>query len=180
MKVLCLVWSLLLSFPLSSKTFEEGVKYARSQLGKPIEQHDFFTLGKETVSFDMLRGKTTVVYFFASWCAPCYETLENLDTALKSGSTSTTVVAVSFDEDWEALQKMLDVTGFSGDVWKSSTGKMPLRDWMFANYGRSLPYTIKIDENSLLAEQSYHIKTVEQWTAVLTQELPLSKAERIY
>ena len=120
-----------------------------------------------------------VVYFFASWCAPCYPTLKNLQNVLSKQQVPVAVIAASFDDSDDDLRTIIDNTGFSGAVWRAEDGATPLRARQFANHAGALPYMIVIDKKGYLAERSYTISSQEQWSAILTEGRPVSDAEKI-
>ncbi len=62
--------------------------------------------GGGEISSDQLKGKLTLVNFWASWCAPCREeepSLDQLSKAFDPGSLQ--VVAISVDDAWDPIEK---------------------------------------------------------------------------
>nr|WP_246261083.1 TlpA disulfide reductase family protein [Alteromonas ponticola] len=161
------------------QSYEEKVAVSKALIGKPVQAHTFYTLDKQSFSFQNLQGEFIVAYFFASWCSPCYGTLENLDKAIKNTPPTVRIVAVSLDEDWIKLKRMLAKTGFSGEVWKSADAKSVLRERLFANYSGSLPYIIRVDQQGILIEGGSEVKTSEQWSAIISQNASLNEASKI-
>ena len=174
-------WFLLivLTTPTWGQSYQEKVAASKALIGQPVQEHLFYTLDKQPINFQSLIGKPTVAYFFASWCSPCYEVLENLDKAIKSTPHSVNIIAISLDKDWEKLNRMLLKTGYSGQVWKSSDAKTVFRQRMFANFTASIPHIITVDELGILIEEGSKVKSVKQWAAVLQEEASLDEASRI-
>jgi cytochrome c biogenesis protein CcmG, thiol:disulfide interchange protein DsbE len=66
------------------------------------------TLSGETVKLSTLKGKVVLVDFWASWCAPCRESMPVLEKLSKSYKEQGFVVlGVNIDNDAEAARKFL-------------------------------------------------------------------------
>jgi len=66
-------------------------------------------LGADEVDLASLRGRVTVLNFWATWCPPCVAempSLERLHRAL--GKEGLTVVGISVDEDEAALRRFVE------------------------------------------------------------------------
>ena len=161
----------------NASTYEEKVALSKALVGQQVQTPTFLTSSGNEVSFPSLEGKPTVAYFFASWCAPCYSSLKNLQAVQSGHPQSVNVVAISLDDDWDELNTMLEKTGYTGTVWKSEADSDVLIQKMFGNYAGSIPYTIKISADGVLTESSYSIKTEPQWRATLSNEVSLKDAE---
>lgn len=171
---------LLTLAPLAwSQSYQEKVAASKALIGKPVQSHAFYTTEKQPIDFASVNGEIVVAYFFASWCSPCYASLGSLNKALEASSPSIWVIAISLDEDWKSLKGMLAETGFSGEVWKSSDATSVLSQRMFGNFSGSLPYAIKVDKHGILQEGGSRIKTVEQWSAIINENISLLDASRL-
>lgn len=179
MKTAFFMLFVLLTGSVWGQSYEEKAAASKALIGKPLQAHSFYTLDKKPISFESLQGEPVVAYFFASWCAPCYKALNNLDHAIKTTPSSVQVIAISLDEDWESLEQMLIKTGFSGVVWKSGDAKSALAQRLFANFSGTLPHIIRIDKQGMLIEGGSRIKTIKQWEAVISQRASLSEASTI-
>jgi cytochrome c biogenesis protein CcmG/thiol:disulfide interchange protein DsbE len=62
--------------------------------------------GSKTVSLNQYRGKTIVLNFWASWCAPCVAELPSL-IQLQQQMPNIVILAVSFDEDADAYHQFV-------------------------------------------------------------------------
>ncbi|HEX7597229.1 MAG TPA: TlpA disulfide reductase family protein, partial [Polyangia bacterium] len=56
-------------------------------------------------SLQSLRGRPVLVSFWATWCPPCVEEMPSLEDLARRLGDKATVLAVSVDEDWEAIRK---------------------------------------------------------------------------
>jgi len=56
-------------------------------------------------SLHSLRGRPVLVSFWATWCPPCVQEMLSLDALARRLGDRATVLAVSVDENWEAIHK---------------------------------------------------------------------------
>jgi cytochrome c biogenesis protein CcmG/thiol:disulfide interchange protein DsbE len=78
------------------------------------------------VSSRSLRGKPTLVSFFATWCPPCVEEAPSLEKLARSLGDKANVEIVSVDEDLDALKKFF-ANGSSALVVRDESKKVPAR-----------------------------------------------------
>ncbi len=75
--------------------------------GKRLPISDFETLAGESFSLDSLAGKTLLVNFWASWCAPCVAEMPELQKLHDQlSATNFSVVAIGIDDSAENLMKV--------------------------------------------------------------------------
>jgi cytochrome c biogenesis protein CcmG/thiol:disulfide interchange protein DsbE len=56
-------------------------------------------------SLHSLRGRPVLVSFWATWCPPCVQEMPSLDALSRRLGNRATILAVSVDENWEAIHK---------------------------------------------------------------------------
>ena len=56
-------------------------------------------------SLHALRGRPVLVSFWATWCPPCVQEMPSLDALARRLGDRATILAVSVDENWEAIRK---------------------------------------------------------------------------
>lgn len=137
-----------------------------SIVGNPIQRIGLTDLSGDTRSFDELEGNETVIYFFASWCHPCYKTLALLQGISQDNTLKINLLTVALDDDLEGIVRMLDKTGFSGKVWLASEGTMALQRRYFGNEKRAVPYIVMLDNETNIVEGTYSLDS-SQWHAIL-------------
>lgn len=142
-------------------------------VNKPIQRVDLIDLAGSAHSFDELEGNETVIYFFASWCNPCFHTLATLDQITTEQELKVRLLTIALDEDTEAITKMLNQTGFSGEVWIATEGAMALQKRYFGNEKRAIPYVVKIDKSTKVMESSYKLNSRAEWELVLVEGIPI-------
>ena len=85
-----------------------GKGRASDLVGKPLELEGITDLGVP-LEWSSYRGKVVLVDFWATWCGPCLREMPHVRALYEELSDSGfEVVAVSLDEDLEALAKFLD------------------------------------------------------------------------
>lgn len=160
----------------NADTYEEKIAKSKLALGQPIERIELVDLAGSVRSFDELHGQKTVLYFFASWCAPCYKSLSNIEQVSQEETTKVNLIAVALDDDLVAVKEQLAKTQFTGEVWVASSGREPLSNRLFGNFVKVLPYVIRLDENTSIIEQSYDISKKQEWQRILLSGASLKGA----
>jgi cytochrome c biogenesis protein CcmG, thiol:disulfide interchange protein DsbE len=56
-------------------------------------------------SLHALRGRPVLVSFWATWCQPCVEEIPSLETLARRLGDQAVILAVSVDENWDAIHK---------------------------------------------------------------------------
>lgn len=159
-----------------AESYEEKIQKSLAAIGQPIAAINLTSLDGKSHSFSELQGTASVVYFFASWCAPCYKTLRDIEQVREQQTLGVKLVAIALDDDRDAVGTMLKKTGYTGETWLANEGAKSLKARMFANAYKVLPYVIKLSSNLVLVEHSYDIKSFAQWQGVLVAGKPLSQA----
>ena len=108
-------------------------------VGKPLELKGITTLGT-AFEWETYRGKIVVVDFWATWCGPCRRETPHLQ-ALAKTSDKLAVVAVSLDQDLEAVEKYLEQNQIE---WTNLVGDEAMQ--IASNYGiRAIPTMLVVD-----------------------------------
>jgi thiol-disulfide isomerase/thioredoxin len=80
---------------------------ARPHVGGPAPKFDAPTLAGKSVSGVDLRGKVTVVEFFASWCKPCQESLSEILAIRESLGSRFGLMVVAVEGDVPPLRDFM-------------------------------------------------------------------------
>jgi thiol-disulfide isomerase/thioredoxin len=91
-----------------------------------------------------LRGRPTLVNFWASWCAPCIRELPLLDEAARSeGAGGVQIVAIAEADDLASVQAFLAARSLSLPVWLADPAGPGSR--ALGNQRGVLPYSVLLD-----------------------------------
>ncbi len=120
------------------KEFEDPVSGGMRQfVGKQALAITLGTVEGKEVSF---RGKPVLVDFWATWCAPCVESLPAVEKLYRE-TASKGLVFLSIDEDQDA-KKASDFWALHKEPWPNFHGSMEIFG-QFPEYG--IPYFVPID-----------------------------------
>jgi peroxiredoxin len=77
-------------------------------LGKTTPDFQLMDLEGRKIQLSAYRGKVVVLNFWATWCPPCVEEMPSLNRLQETfGSQGVVVLAVSVDEDEQALRRFV-------------------------------------------------------------------------
>lgn len=102
------------STPSGASGADDGLAaFVHNPSPKPVKDITFQDDSGNDVSLSSFQGKTILLNFWATWCAPCREEMPSLNNLQKShGSPGFEVVALSLDRKGvEAAQKFLNENG---------------------------------------------------------------------
>jgi peroxiredoxin len=141
---IALIFAAAVLYVFAAPSYRQGEP---SLAGRKARDFDMQITGASHLSD--LHGKVVVLNFWASWCPPCLEETQSLNTLQQAiGPKGGVVLGISVDEDKNAYQKFLVdnhvVFPTYDDVSKKSA----------ADYGTSMfPETYLIDRQGRLARK---------------------------
>ncbi len=136
------------------------------KVGQPYE-FSLNVAGKE-IDSRKLRGKVVLIDFWASWCVPCLKKMPELkDLYSKWHDKGLEIVGISFDDDAEAAQAIVDdmqLPWLSAIIKRDSEAR---KLWEQKAGGTRLPTVLVIDAEGVLQFELYSNSKVEERVADL-------------
>jgi thiol-disulfide isomerase/thioredoxin len=147
--------------PMRSAPAKPAADEPELAIGDPapkIETQEFVK-GQPVKQFE--KGKTYVVEFWATWCAPCRESMPHL-TKLQKENKQVTVIGVSVDEETKEVKPFVDKMGdkmdfrVAIDARNGDTGRMA-QSWLEASSRDGIPATFIVNGDGRIAWIGYPV-----------------------
>jgi peroxiredoxin len=123
------------------------VNLPRPQVGEPLPAFAAKTLAGTVVRNDNLKGHITVVDFFASWCLPCNESLQEILAVRKGLDSRFEMVVVAVEGDTPALRAFLSSHSLPAGI----TVALDQDGSLARTFGEDrLPTTFFVDEQAII------------------------------
>ena len=133
-----------------AETFARKLKI---RVGKPIPDLALKTLdGQQTSLYKQLRpGRRTLINVWATWCAPCFLEMPELEKLRPQLSASgADLIGLNVDTEPDAdIGRFVADTGVSYPIY---LGGIPAVEQLYASDELSVPLSILLDENGAVAE----------------------------
>jgi thiol-disulfide isomerase/thioredoxin len=131
----------------SAAKVEKQKELLQKMLHEPAPAFSLKNLNGETISLESLRGKVTVVDFWATWCEPCREEIPALQRLReKYASKNVEFVGIAVD----SAAKVREYAKAMKITYPLLVGGLESIDLArdFGNKSGGLPYTIVIDNRA--------------------------------
>lgn len=96
-----------------------------------------------SVGLENLKGKRTLINFFATWCGPCKVEMPDLDKLYENYGEEYNIVAISSGESEEDLKKYKEDMKLNLPIYKDSSDTKTVKNY----FVRVVPTSYMLDEN---------------------------------
>lgn len=126
-----------------------------SQLkGTPIEETALVDLQGHTHTFRELRGHSSTLYMWATWCTPC---LKHLAQYAKNGPPESfgRFLAIALDKNPSAVKTTLKPIGYDEPVWVATDGMSLIQQRFAGDDRRAVPFIVELDGDGEILAARY-------------------------
>ncbi len=169
------IFTLLLFVGLSLGAFSQEKKqpdfesFDITKVGQDAPDFSFKTIDGKTYKISELRGKTVLVVFFATWCAPCMKELPQIEVEIweKFKSRDFTMIALGRDHTMEEIIKFNEKKGFSFPI-----GPDPKRKIYSKYFSYYIPRNVLISKEGkiIFQKQGYRELDAKNLIELIDQE----------
>jgi len=145
----------------------ESLPYEHSELDFPVPEFTFERMNGETITSADLKGKITVINFWATWCGPCvYEIPELVVLHDDWKNRDFEIIGVSMDDDFEIVRPFAEEFAINYPVVIDSGELADQFRGVFA-----LPTTFIVDENGKVTDRFIGVFPAHEWRDELDTRL---------
>lgn len=170
-KLLILLFVSNLSFTAFSqvKDSSDFEAFDITQVGQEVPEFSFTTIDGKTYKISELRGKTVLVVFFATWCAPCMKELPLIEKEIWDAykSRNFMLIALGRDHSMEEIQKFNAKKGFSFPI-----GPDPERKIYSKFFSYYIPRNVLVSKEGkiIFQKQGYREKDAKELNKLIDLE----------
>jgi len=126
---------------------EAAQSAGRPLAGQPAPDFTLDLLDGSTLILSDLRGKVTVINFWATWCPPCEDEMPGLQTVWEEYQAEGVVfIGIAYDEEESAVREMASRFGITYPLG------LDVGDRIFTSYGSTgVPETFVVDSQGWVA-----------------------------
>lgn len=142
---------------------------APTAIGKKAPEISGKTPAGEDISLSEVRGKITLIDFWASWCGPCRQENPNVVRLYeKYHSKGFNILGVSLDKEIGDWKKAIEADGLK---WAHVSDLQAWDSPLIKPYAvTAIPHTVLIDENGIIIASNLRGKALEDKLAELLGE----------
>lgn len=168
--LLSIALCLLLTFDSRQHVSAQEAIESYTKVGEKMPSFTITDTGGKRISIDDLKGKVTLVNFWATWCPPCLVELPRMEKEiwLKYKSDEFVMVAIAREQSEQEIVAFREKYGFSFPIAAD-----PLREAykLFGNGGIPRSYLVGPDGSILFQSVGYDDAEFDRMKNILKAEL---------
>lgn len=102
-----LIATFFLDQGIFSQGFIDKTPIPKPEIGQTVPDFKFHTWQDDFYHLDEFKGKTILIHFWASWCAPCLTEFPALIDFARDHQNDVVVIALSLDKDNKHITRFL-------------------------------------------------------------------------
>lgn len=134
------------------------------EVGSPAPDFQLDTLSGETVRLSDFRGKTVLLNFWATWCAPCRLEMPAIESRFEEHKSDLAVLGINFDEPASDVQAFAQELGLTFTILLDPGGEVQKLYKI-----RGYPSTYILDADGVVRIQHIGVMTGDQLDGYLSQ-----------
>lgn len=169
------IFLLLLICGLSSHAFTQEDEspdfesFDITKVGQTVPDFSFTTIDGKTYRMSELKGKTVLIVFFATWCAPCMKELPQIESEIwrKFKSSDFMVVALGRDHSMEEIVTFNKKKGFTFAI-----GPDPGKEIYSKFFKSYIPRNVLVNKEGVIVyqKQGYREEDAGKLIELITKE----------
>lgn len=130
-------------------------RFAPLQVGDVAPDFEGTDLDGNPLRLADLRGRVVVLHFFAAWCTPCVDTIDDFNTLARDfADAPLSVIGISLDETESQAKAFASEKKLNHPVlYRGSWSQNDLREQYHVN---AIPYTVTIGPDGTIVRQNLH------------------------
>lgn len=129
----------------------EYIKNPELARARMVPPFSVMTMDGQQISVDDLRGKVVLLDFWATWCAPCRQSIPHMrDIARKFQGQPLVILSVSLDTDEQKWKEFVSRNEMSWLQYRDGSFKGPIASLFGVS---AIPHTFTIDGDGVLQDE---------------------------
>lgn len=140
-----------------------------TKVGQDVPDFSFTTIDGKTYQMSELKGKTVLIVFFATWCAPCMKELPQIEIEIweKFKSPDFMLIALGREHSMEEMIKFNTKKGFTFPI--APDPKRKIYSQFFSYY---IPRNVLVNKEGkiIFQKQGYRDEDAKKLIELITKE----------
>lgn len=146
------------SYSQEKKEVPDFEAFDITKVGQQVPDFSFTTIDGKTYQMSELKGKTVLIVFFATWCAPCMKELPQIEEEIwkKFKSPNFMLIALGREHSMEEIVKFNEKKGFTFPI-----GPDPKRKIYSQFFSYYIPRNVLVNKEGKIIFQKQGFREVD-------------------